>query len=497
MEASDPTISAGESTLAGVFQDTYWSIDGAANITAASKKVGNEVKAVEEIDTTTEPNTPRAPTISNSGTKAKKKKATICKKTNAKQNKYKSAKPRVTNVGQSKNTTDATTYCLLTCKHERRYVGSMTRCDLCMTWYHDDCVHISDNDRSGLWMCHSCRQMPSTLDRILSHVEKLTVAVANVNPLMKALTTDLKNLQQTNADLINTLMTKETQLTMMNKENGVLKEQLKATQERLTYAKAVTAHATQKTLVIGTSIVKHLKATKNNVSVESYSGSSITNLTHQLRKRQDNMYTHIILQAGSSDCSTEHSPSDIIREYKALVKEAKRVSQNVTVSSILPRLDNADAHQKARAVNQILQNGARLGDFTLVDNDTNFYLMNNAVDDSLFWRDNLHLNKRGATRLVANFGLTDSVQVYIETGNTSDYRPRSQLGDKTQPQSMNRSRSHDENHQGDGNGNKSRPSGGCVFCGERNHTWNICRHGTYIKCDRCNRPGHKAKRCTY
>ena len=164
------------------------------------------------------------------------------------------------------------------------------------------------------------------------------------------------------------------------------------------------------------------------------------------------------------------------------------------------------SHHKARAVNERLRQGVQAGHFNLVDNDKNLYLMNSSIDDSLFWRDKLHLNKRGATRLIANFGVSDSVQVNIDktpvinrstVNSTSAYRGGTGANYRSAPSTGRQTRDatggsrqarQGVNPPADATRSRSDTSGGCVFCAERNHTWETCRHGTYITCDRCSRP---------
>ena len=39
----------------------------------------------------------------------------------------------------------------------------LTQCNICMTWFYDQCVGIKKGDIVGWWCCGSCRQMPSNL----------------------------------------------------------------------------------------------------------------------------------------------------------------------------------------------------------------------------------------------------------------------------------------------------------------------------------------------
>ena len=377
----DIDISAGEATLAAVAEDTEFSIDA-----HPESDIMSPATTVPDV----------------------RPKVTDSQKDDAR----KSSRPR---EKQKKGTTQKmlNIHCSSDCKRGRASTGDMTRCNMCMVWYHDQCMDLNDDD-SGMWMCMECRRLPDTVSRLLTQVESLTQVVVTVQPMMKEITNEMKSLQETNSALIHTLTSKITDITRLSQENGALKQQLSMTQERLTYAKSMQVPTIEKTLLIGSSMMKHMKSTKNHVSVESHPGGYIKDITDELMQIPESIYNTVTLHVGSNDCTTERSPSDIIKEYQAMVCQAKRVAQKVNVSTILPRMDDHSAHQKARRVNQMLRNGAQQGNFTLIDNDKNFYLRDDAIDDSVFWRDNLHLNKRGTTRLISNLGLTDHVQIYIQ-----------------------------------------------------------------------------------
>ena len=166
----------------------------------------------------------------------------------------------------------------------------------------------------------------------------------------------------------------------------------------------------------------------------------------------------------------------------------------VTVSTVLPRMDNMAAHQKARTVNEVFRIGAKQGRFSLVDNDKNFRLRNDSVDDSLYWRDNLHLNRRGTSRLIENYGLTGHVEVRIQNDKSvlsskaanfsnakQDNHGVTGTRDTLDRYPSSRNDSMPTHGQYDRTTTSSgRSSEGCVYCGERNHTRQNCRHGTYI-----------------
>lgn len=55
--------------------------------------------------------------------------------------------------------------CCETCnlKPKPRKPYPMTRCSLCMVWYHDQCVGLDKDEPVGVWLCVMCRQVPQGL----------------------------------------------------------------------------------------------------------------------------------------------------------------------------------------------------------------------------------------------------------------------------------------------------------------------------------------------
>ena len=483
-------ISAGQSTLEALMEDTTFSenhentvVDITVQTPPSDTASGGQAKQDDPLP----PRDDAQESVE--GTKPKKKRVKATDKNTAKK------------------------MCMEKCLQGGKSAGDMTKCNLCMEWFHDACLSISDEERTGLWMCTRCRNMPHVIDRILIFVESLAETVTGVEPAIRRLTLEFKEMQEANCQLVYKLTEKVNELNKLYQDNGTLREQLKMSQERLTYAK--TAHVTpntQNTLVVGTSVVKHMESVKDNVTVSSHPGAHISTLTQELQKHDDNSFTHVILQAGTNDCTTDKTPQAIVNDYKSLLVEATRVSvDKVTVSTVLPRMDNMAAHQKARTVNEVFRIGAKQGRFSLVDNDKNFRLRNDCVDDSLYWRDNLHLNRRGTSRLIENYGLTGHVEVRIQNDKSVSSSKAANFSNAKRdnhgvtgtrdtldryPSSMNdRMSTHGQYDRTTTSSGRS--SEGCVYCGERNHTRQNCRHGTYINCDRCKKPGHKANRCSH
>ena len=81
-----------------------------------------------------------------------------------------------------------TSFCIQQCKHKGRETDSMVQCHLCQLWVHYECVGERPEDIIGLWICHTCRQLPGTVVQLVNTVSELEAT--------------LMQLKQHNAELI-------------------------------------------------------------------------------------------------------------------------------------------------------------------------------------------------------------------------------------------------------------------------------------------------------
>ena len=59
------------------------------------------------------------------------------------------------------------------CNVSGRQSGFMTRCMICMDWYHNACIG-EDCQYTGVWTCESCRNIPAYLKQLESQIHTLT-----------------------------------------------------------------------------------------------------------------------------------------------------------------------------------------------------------------------------------------------------------------------------------------------------------------------------------
>ena len=96
-----------------------------------------------------------------------------------------------------------------TVKHKPRKSYSMTRCSLCVTWYHDQCVGLSKDEPVGVWLCVSCRQVPQGLQDSLvdikTDVELLKETSESVITILKSLSAEVTTSIQSINDKLSAL----------------------------------------------------------------------------------------------------------------------------------------------------------------------------------------------------------------------------------------------------------------------------------------------------
>lgn len=89
-----------------------------------------------------------------------------------KKKKTKSNKQSTQEVNQTtQNVEECEITCIENCSNEND--TESIRCNLCMSWFHTDCVCITDIDSVGAWVCAKCRKLPETVKIMKTHIETL------------------------------------------------------------------------------------------------------------------------------------------------------------------------------------------------------------------------------------------------------------------------------------------------------------------------------------
>ncbi|CAH1778114.1 unnamed protein product [Owenia fusiformis] len=317
----------------------------------------------------------------------------------------------------------------------------------------------------------------------------------------------LAAVQKTNCDLVSQLAAKTAECQSLNAECSSLRKQLnnKSSETRVTPNPA----SPSKTLLIGSSIIRDVDSSKldtENVHTECIRGGKISDVCDKIAKA-DSTYDNIIFQIGSNDCAASDNAETIVDSYKLLLAGGHAIAKSISVSSICPRTDNANAHTTAQAVNAELQVLCEnMENTNFVNNDSSFILQDGTVNEGFLNRDGLHLAPSGTNRLVYNMGLTKKVKSVTKPWNNHFHRNSQQNshahkdpGTRPQPSISPPPRVHIAgNNLSLRQGNRKTPNNSrpaCFKCGEASHLASTCWHPGPVRCYSCSMLGHKTHKC--
>ena len=262
---------------------------------------------------------------------------------------------------------------------------------------------------------------------------------------------------------------------------------------------------------------------------------------------------------GGNDASLAPEDCDLeatIDAYKSLVDTAKKISDNVAIAAIPPRLKPHHALENIHALNANLATLAQEQGLEFLQNDQHFFLTDNQVNDGYLY-DNIHLTVKGSNKLAQSMRLnsrsgstfdgcnlhpnetpaltwTNRVTVPndsadVRQSNAAKARWSETAAPNSHSEVSRDPKTHDDEIDNNYEAvfwrrahNKTRAQGHgrtrqttyanvaksttklsasivnfCKNCGEGNHVTNDCRHRSPIECHECNCLGHKAKFCHY
>ena len=118
---------------------------------------------------------------------------TALKQTNSPENKTDDEQKSSTPNDQ--NSTKCCDSCKINHKHKKKQ--DMIQCCFCMSWFHQQCVGIGKDDPIGIWLCLSCRSVPSNVKNEISSlkldVNQLKTTTELILSTVNNLTTKLEN----------------------------------------------------------------------------------------------------------------------------------------------------------------------------------------------------------------------------------------------------------------------------------------------------------------
>ena len=189
----------------------------------------------------------------------------------------------------------------------------------------------------------------------------------------------------------------------------------------------------EKQHIVGNSLLRNVdEQTLRDTEVHALSGASTKKITDEVKTIKN--CTHLYLVTGTNDI-VYLSEDEIINDLQTLLTEAKKVSTNVTMASLMNRSD-VDARIKTNNVNQELRVMCEQLDISFADCDNFSLLRDGSINAAIYTVDGYHLNKFGVDLLCQTLMLpmfpphksAYSQRVYPNTGHSSDTRARVQSG---------------------------------------------------------------------
>ncbi len=298
---------------------------------------------------------------------------------------------------------DPSKCCVDACKADNRddRGGEMVRCCLCQIWFHASCLKLGKEEQIGVWCCFDCRHLTKTVTSTMQNVYRLVDLVEKMQKSIDLLTRKQTEMQTSISD-------KDKECTSLRQENGRLLTKIGEMQRQLdkqAWDKNRDV-AAPKTLVLGSSLVKHMDENKMvKTTVISRSGGSLDDMTKSLESIPvGSAHEHVILLAGGNDLR-DSEPGEVIEKYKKTLKAAKEISENVTVSGIPPRLDPDDFQEKVTTLNAGLQVLAAEENCKFVDHQQTFFLMSGEVNVGFLENDKVHPNMIGTNHIAKALGI--------------------------------------------------------------------------------------------
>jgi hypothetical protein len=376
-------------------------------------------------------------------------------------------------------------FCISDCKLSHR--KNMIRCMHCMLWCHLRCVG-EPNSYQGVWSCFECRvnskqnsALSGMVAELLTQVRDLNITVADIRNDTSLLKSELKSTNEN--------------LSKLKSENSSLKAEILSLRAKQTAAAPVTTNNITTDLLIGSSVIRNVDAdSANELQINCLPGlkfkgvhDKITELI-SLNRKYDTV--HII--AGTSDSKlSDSSPQTIANDAKEAVETALKLANNVQLSSILPRLDDETASQKAETANVYLKELCEQNEkVTFCNLSGSFVLADGNVNDALLMPDGVHPNYNGTQKIIANMKLPAKVRRFQPRQQPEFNRRIPPLLSSGNYQGANQWMQRQSQYR-----RQPWNQPDCKNCLENGHDTYQCPRTARLMCYNCRSIGHKQQHC--
>ncbi|CAG2247711.1 unnamed protein product [Mytilus edulis] len=168
----------------------------------------------------------------------------------------------------------------------------------------------------------------------------------------------------------------------------------------------------EKTLIIGSSIIKGIDANKvgKDVHIRTNRGATVPTLTEKIKKSNIQHYKSIILVVGGNDASSRIHPEAFKEKYDDMIKTVKSINPgiNIAVSEICPRR-NVDTE----IYNAILHRVSTEHKLKIIKQTDAFVSRGGDLVSSYYHRDGIHLTNQGTILLLRN--INKVVNIFNQT----------------------------------------------------------------------------------
>ena len=388
-----------------------------------------------------------------------------------------------------------------TCYHDdcdkQEDVKNLTMCIMCFKTYHQSCLGL--RQKTTIVMCQTCSR---SLFKVPDEVKYMRQSC------MKQI-----------SDLQQELLAKHNECQQLSEQNKTLRDKVSSLTADVNKAKwegFIAGEATQ-TIVFSDSMTKDIDSQKiHSTKIVPISGARIKRIHEEVKRPEYHgaKFDRAVIVAATNDVSDAkgnlEAVPDLLAQYKKMLADVKIIAEEVSVSSLCPRLDvPTDILESFNSGLQVL---CQDDDYTFIDNTPAFTCGDGSTNDG--YLDNgkgPHLNKAGVNKLARNLKLQTKAGVSDVTKTTSRKQPtekgsvaattgRSKTHRAANGAAHSQHRDHQtawqqDNHQWDEFSSAQYNRDACYLCNEGGHTSVECRHRHQgpLQCRQCGEYGHKAK----